>query len=501
MEIRAQARALVKGLDGRMNASPYDTAWLARLPSDHTGEARWPDLVDWLLEHQWLDGSWGSAIPYFHDRILCTLMAIIALREKSAGVRADAAIRQGEGYIWRNFHFLHHDPVELVGFELIFPTLLAQARTLGLDVPSHSCGYGRIRGAKLRLLPTEALYAPGTSVAFSLEFLGAKGDPKRLSQLLAGNGSVANSPATTAYLLLQQATENGSALRYLEQMRAQPGGVPHFYPLRTFEIAWVLEHLTFGGLSLDDSELVSPAILDELESAIGERGVSMDPEFGIDDGDTTAVTARMLALAGRPIDRDMLKCFEDPETRTFRTFSFERNASVSTNAHSLEALALMPDYPDRQEVWDRVVTMLLASRKYQSYWTDKWHASPFYATAHVMMSLLESDEPLVSECLGSIDWMIHMQRSDGSWGYFGQGTAEETAYVLLTLLRFHSRCQPVDVEVLHRGAAYLWRAFESSRTYPDLWIAKSLFAPEGVVESAILAAMHLYQTTFGRSPA
>jgi halimadienyl-diphosphate synthase len=321
-----------------------------------------------------------------------------------------------------------------------------------------------------------------------------------LSQLVAGNGSVANSPATTAYLLLQQGAENGSALRYLEQMRAQPGGVPHFYPLRIFEIAWVLEHLTFGGLSLDDSELVSPAILDELESAIGERGVSMDPEFGIDDGDTTAVTARMLALAGRPIDWDTLKCFEDPETRTFRTFSFERNASVSTNAHSLEALALMPDYPDRQEVWDRVVTMLLASRKYQSYWTDKWHASPFYATAHVMMSLLESDEPLVSECLGSIDWMIHMQRADGSWGYFGQGTAEETAYVLLTLLRFHSRCQPVDVEVLHRGAAYLWRAFASSRTYPDLWIAKSLFAPKGVVKAAILAAKHLYQTTFGRAP-
>jgi len=72
--------------------------------------------------------------------------------------------------------------------------------------------------------------------------------------------------------------------------------------------------------------------------------------------------------------------------------------------------------------------------------------------------------------------------------------------VLLTLLRFHSRCQPVDVQVLHRGAAYLWRAFEGRRTYPDLWIAKSLFAPEGVVESAILAAMHLYQITFGRAP-
>ena len=136
MDLKARARALVSGLGGRMNASPYDIAWLARLPSDHGSGARWPDLLDWLLDHQWMDGSWGGAIPYFHDRILCTLMAIIALSERAPRARAVKAIRRGERYIWRHFHYLHHDPVELVGFELIFPTLLAQARTLGLDVPA-----------------------------------------------------------------------------------------------------------------------------------------------------------------------------------------------------------------------------------------------------------------------------------------------------------------------------------------------------------------------------
>lgn len=499
MDLKGQARALVSGLDGRMNASPYDTAWMARLPSDHGSGARWPDLLDWLLEHQWADGSWGGAISYFHDRILCTLMAVIALRERAPGGRAAETIRRGERYIWRHLHYLHHDPVELVGFELIFPTLLALARTLGLDVPAHSCGYGSVRGAKLRLLPMEAMYAPGTSVAFSLEFLGAKGDPERLGGLVARNGAVANSPATTAYLMLQRGAD-GSSLRYLERMRRQPGGVPHFYPLRIFEVAWVLEHLTFGGFALTDGAVVSPAVLDELEASVGERGVSMDPEFGIDDGDTTAVTMRMLALAGRHVDPQVLRCFEDPETRIFRTFSFERNASVSTNAHSLEALALMPGYPDRQEVWDRVVTMLLASRKYQSYWTDKWHASPFYATAHVLISLLQSNEPLISECLDSIDWLVHMQRGDGGWGYFSQATAEETAYVLLTLLHFHQRFSSIDADVLKRGVAYLRGSCESTRAHPDLWIAKSLFAPEGVVRSAILAAMYLYQETFGYVP-
>jgi halimadienyl-diphosphate synthase len=208
----------------------------------------------------------------------------------------------------------------------------------------------------------------------------------------------------------------------------------------------------------------------------------------------------MLLMSGRYVDPCVLHHFEDPETRIFRTFRFERNASVSTNAHALEALALMPDYPDRQEVWVRVVTMLLASRKYQSYWVDKWHASPFYATSHVLISLLQSEEPLVSECLGSLDWIVHLQRGDGSWGFFGVGTAEETAYALLTLLHYHRQFDMVDQEVLRKGAAYLWRMHEKDRAYPDLWIAKSLFAPEGVVQAAILAAMELYRVTFGDAP-
>lgn len=499
MDLKTRARELVRNLGGRMNASPYDIAWLARVSADDGSGERWPGLIDWLLEHQWPDGSWGGEVPYYHDRILCTLMAIIALKERVQGNPTHQAIRRGENYVWRNLHFLHHDPIELVGFELIFPTLLAQARTLELDVPAHSCGYGSVRAAKLRLLPIDSMYMPGTSVAFSLEFLGAKGELERLRRMLGQNGSIANSPATTAYLLIQGGDDQ-AALSYLDGLRAQPRGVPHFFPLRTFEIAWVLEHLTFGGLALSGDHLIAPSLWEELQSAVSEEGVSMDPTFGIKDGDTTAVAARVLTLSGRPVDPEILHRFEDPEMRIFRTFRFERNASVSTNAHALEALALMPDYPDRQEVWDRVVTMLLAARKYQSYWIDKWHASPYYATSHVLLSLLHSNEPLVSECIGSLDWLIHMQRSDGSWGYFDRGTAEETAYALLALLHYHRRFNMVDADVLKRGALYLARVFEAEGTYADLWIAKSLFAPEGVVEAAILAAMLLLQETFGRIP-
>jgi halimadienyl-diphosphate synthase len=461
---------------------------------------RWPHLVDWLLEHQWPDGSWGGAIPYYHDRILCTLAAVVALEERKGTQDVREAIRLGQRYIWNNTHLLHHDPIELVGFELILPTLLSEARTLELDVPAHTCGYGQVRAAKLRLLPMDLLYEPNTSVAFSIEFMGGRADPNRLGRLIRENGAIANSPAATAYVLSH--TANGvDGLRYLESILNLAGGVPSVYPFRTFEAVWVLEHLSYGGLALD-ANLVDARIWQDLQAAIefDQKGVGVDPFFGINDGDTTSVTLHALAMGGQAVDPLVLHRFEHPETRVFRTFPFERNVSVVTNAHALEALSHMPDYPERQEVWDRIVTLFLASQKYQSYWIDKWHASPYYATAHVLVSLISTREPLLSECLHSIDWFLHTQRQDGSWGFFDRGTAEETAYVLLALLHHHRSVGKLDTHALRRGAAYLYRWLEAGSEHPELWIAKTLYAPGSIVQAAILAAAILYEDTFGCGP-
>lgn len=497
MDLRVAARELVQSLKGRLGPSPYDIAWMARVPAGSGDDARWPELIGWLVEHQWLDGSWGGAIRYYHDRILCTLAAIIALKERGVGKLAEQAIRRGERYIWHNLHRLRHDPKELVGFELIFPSLLTQARILDLDVPTHTCGYGRIRAEKLRLLPTELLYTPGTSTLFSLEFLDTRGDPDRLCQLQGPNGAIANSPATTAYFVLQGSGNNQQALEYLEKVKTLATGIPAFYPFRTFEIAWVLEHLAFGGLPLD--MLIETSTWRDLQASLSEEGVSMDPAFGINDGDTTAVALHALALGGQPVDPLILRHFEEPRLRTFRTFDFERNASASTNAHALAALSAMPGYPDRQEVSDSVMALLLADRVFDTYWVDKWHASPYYATSHVLITLIGLHEPLLAECLSSIEWMLHTQRDDGSWGYFDRGTVEETAYAVLALLHYHRQVKAVDLRILKKGASFLY-ADEMDDVCPDLWIAKSLFAPGNVIRAAILGAINLYQDTFGHVP-
>jgi halimadienyl-diphosphate synthase len=206
-----------------------------------------------------------------------------------------------------------------------------------------------------------------------------------------------------------------------------------------------------------------------------------------------------LVSAGYDVDPLVLAQFEDRKTHIFRTYEYERNASVGTNVHALEALNLMPDYPDRQLVREQIILMLLDNRTFKTYWIDKWHTSPYYGTAHVLVGLLREEACLVSACRHTVDWLLHTQREDGSWGFFWQGTAEETAYALIALLHYN-RYEPVDPDILHRGAAYLERMYRGAdSSYPELWIGKCLYVPHDVVRSAILAALILYDETRGSS--
>ena len=497
MDYRQETRELVENLDHRMSPSAYDVAWLARLRNHGDGDARWPDMIEWLLEAQHPDGSWGGEIVYYHDRIICTLAAAIALRENGHSPRAQVAIGRAERFLWHHLHLLPRDPADLSGFELVFPTLLDEARTLGLDVPNHTCGYREIQTAKLRLIPPELLLSPQCSSVYSLEFLGRFGDLEQLRAALSSNGSLGDSPAATAYFMSlcpDQLDEN--ALRYLEAVRAR-NRVVTVYPFRTFELAWVLNSLLYSGLPI--STFINRDTCSELHSEMTPTGIALDPTFGAKDGDITSVCSRVLLSAGYEVDPLILAHFEDKETRIFQTYFYERNASVSTNTHALDALRLMPDYPDREEVQKQVAVALLNYRRYGIYWTDKWHASPYYATSHVLVALLREGMYLAHACRHTVDWLLHTQRPDGSWGFFQEGTIEETAYALEGLLHYN-RHERISPDVLHRGAAYLAEKYQGPRsTFPELWLAKSIYSPYDIVRSAILAALILHEETFGHS--
>ena len=68
----------------KISRSAYDTAWIARL--FELGEPMGEAALNWLREHQLADGSWGNRAPYYcHERLVCTLAAMIALGKKGCG--------------------------------------------------------------------------------------------------------------------------------------------------------------------------------------------------------------------------------------------------------------------------------------------------------------------------------------------------------------------------------------------------------------------------------
>lgn len=73
--------------DGETSPSAYDTAWIARIPSnDDLTKPQFPSTLSWILENQNEDGSWGE--PRFfllYDRLVCTLACILALKTWSSG--------------------------------------------------------------------------------------------------------------------------------------------------------------------------------------------------------------------------------------------------------------------------------------------------------------------------------------------------------------------------------------------------------------------------------
>src|SRR5690242_2729851 len=80
-DLRTPIHSLLGRLDDKtFSSTAYDTAWVGRvLATSLIACSSYPQAIDWLRRHQQLDGSWGSDIEFFHDRILCTLSAIITL--------------------------------------------------------------------------------------------------------------------------------------------------------------------------------------------------------------------------------------------------------------------------------------------------------------------------------------------------------------------------------------------------------------------------------------
>lgn len=471
----------------------YDTCWAARL-TNPDGTLAYPNLLRWLAARQHPDGSWGSRVPYIHDRLLTTL-AVVLLLVRFGHRQQDKVQRQaGELYIWQHVGQLHHDAHETIGFEMILPTLLAEGKELSLNLPyAQLRRYEDERAKKLSLLPMQHLFETQTSALFSLEAFAGEVDLEGATNLLLEDGSMATSPSATAFLLSQVPDWRSrfpKSTAYLEELLGrQDGGLPTVAPCDMFMRAWMLYNLHHGNLLAGHADLLKPHY-EYLWEHWRPEGVGW-ASVGLPDSDDTSVVLLTLQRAGYEVDGTCLLAYE--RDQHFANLTHELDPSISANLHILEALEMLPER-ERPRVRDKILGYVLRARKHDTFWSDKWHASVYSPTSLALMVL---PSYISDEMDATLRWLLSTQYANGAWGQY-MPTREETALTLLALLNYHRTVRPLARGPLRRAAEYLIATEHPlEENYPELWISKALYAPALVIKSNILAALSLYYDTFG----
>ena len=495
MEILQSCYALLKKMDmGQMANTVYDTAWVARLgdlDKQLSGEA-----LDWICANQLEDGSWGANSPfYYHDRVICTLAAMIALTETGRRAQDRRQIESGKIALDRIANKatkgLTLDPAgPTVGFEMIAPTLLAEAEASGIIESQGQHILGRLAGqrsTKLTLLKGRMI-SRSITVAFSAEMAGSDGSRLLdVENLPEANGSIGHSPSATVYYLKNVAPTDEKALNYLRTITTNKG-VPDLTPFDLFERVWVLWNLAQSSCSDKEMIALCQPHLDYIQAAwAAGEGIGFSTGYTPKDADNTIVGYDLLLRFGREADLKAVLSYE--EDKFFRCYQFESHPSIGVNIHALSALrqaGFGVEYPSI----DKIIQFLRRTQVVGAYWFDKWHVSPYYATSHAILAAAGYADELVNN---SIDWMLRTQNEDGSWGFY-LPTVEETAYCLQALITWKKYGRQVPDEKMSLAINWLINHMELPR--PPLWIGKCLYYPEYIVESAILSALLLASTFY-----
>ncbi len=470
---------------GFMPSTAYDTAWIARLAELA------PDLgvpaLQWLRDNQLSDGSWGANNPrYHHDRLICTLAAMTALA-KYGNEEDFRRCQRAQLALKPVANGLLADPAgATVGFEMIAPTLLKEAHDLNLIGDWHNDVLDQLtkyRQAKIAKLPGGMINRTVT-VAFSLEMAGPDGQHLLdVNNLQEWNGSIGLSPSATAFYAVHVDPGNSAAINYLRNIVAKDGGVGDIKPFDVFEQGWTLWNLAL--LEPLDDELLAlcKPHLDFLEKNWHPGiGIGTAADYPPKDGDDTGLIYKVLTKYGRKVDQEAM--FKYEESDCFRCYALEANPSISTNVHILGGLRTAGFTPEHPAVL-KVLGFLMRSQTIRLFWFDKWHSSPYYPTAHLVVVAAGYVDELVDN---AVYWILETQNQDGSWGYY-MPTAEETAYCLQALVIWRRNGHPVPDEAIQRGAAWLQAHMDDP--YPPLWIGKCLYRPHYVVRSSILSALML----------
>ncbi len=469
---------------GRVDGVAYDTAWVGRLAPHYLGHG-FENSLEWLRQNQYEDGTWGAPLVHYHDRFISTLAAIVALQESGRELRDHRRIKRGEAALWKLIGKLGWDNHDTVGFPILSASLADEATKLGLDVPHPPIRFGeRYRQKVTALLSQTNRDWRGTSLSFSLEAMRNFVNPGDI--VLEPNNSVHVSPSATAgYLLLD---DNNLALSYLKSVieRDPSGVVPALSPINTFEIAWSLNFLRRNNAVSKDNFQAKRAL--EILNAAWTKdvGLTYSSYVSVSNIDDTAAAYTALNWGDYQVSPSVFSFYEMEDH--FCCFRGETDQSVGAHVRLLMALRISATDLQCRSWIEKSLYALQKLDANGSFWSDKWHTSPYYVTSAALLALQGVADDLTQ---ARLKWMLKTQNDDGGWGYLGTSTPEETAYCLEALLFWHRTMERIDTIILSAAAKYLVSHIHDKH-YAPLWIGKSLYTPHNVVKAAILSALFSY---------
>ncbi|XP_038977116.1 ent-kaur-16-ene synthase, chloroplastic-like [Phoenix dactylifera] len=290
-----------------LSCSSYDTAWVAMVPWPEFPQFPcFPEFLNWIIKNQHPDGCWG--IHGLHpslvkDALSSTLACVLALKRWNIG----------EEHVGRGLHFVGsyffsamdeklHSPI---GFEIIFSGMLGYAIDMGLDLPIRQNDIDvtfHMRDLELQRASENSSEGRKAYLAYVAKGLGKSQDWQEVMKYQRENGSLFNSPSTTAAALTH--IYDAKALEYLHSLLQKFGSsVPTSYPRDIHTLLCVVDKIERLGIARHFSYEIKN-ILD----GIYRCWLNNDEEINADMA-TCAMAFRLLHMNGFDISSGTF-CFK-----------------------------------------------------------------------------------------------------------------------------------------------------------------------------------------------
>ncbi|KAI3764336.1 hypothetical protein L2E82_14343 [Cichorium intybus] len=232
-----------------LSVSSYDTAWVAMVPSPNSTKSPcFPDCLNWLINNQLDDGSWGL---HHHpqsskDTLSSTLACILALKRWNVG---NYQINKGLHFLESNFSLVNDkSQPSPIGFDIIFPGMLEYAKDLNIKLPLNQPDLHMLLHERELELKRCHINGKEAYLAYISEGLGNFHDWNMVMKYQMKNGSLFNSPSATAAAFIHH--QNAGCLNYLTSLLDKFGNaVPTVYPLELYVRLYMVDTLERLGIS------------------------------------------------------------------------------------------------------------------------------------------------------------------------------------------------------------------------------------------------------------